>query len=362
MKISTIVLSCLLFISISVEAFAAPPDDALAPEFKEIAASINQWTGVAVSQCGRTFVSYPRWSDKVPVSVGELDPSGTPVPVPDAEWNSWKPGKKGHNHWVAVQSLTVDAKNRLWVLDSGNPEFKGVRPGGAKLVQLSIDGLEVKQVFRFNRPIVKNDSYLNDVRVDTRDETAYITDSGNGALIVLYLKSGSQRRVLDKHKSTQSEDIAVTINGKEWMKDGRKPTVHADGLALDLKNNLLYFQALTGRKLYRLKLSALRDPSLSAEELGKHIEEVLETGPSDGLLAGPDGAIYITSLEYNAIRRLSTDGTLQVMVKDSQLSWPDSMAWDPDGNLVVTTSRIHEGSPPLDVYKLFKLVIQNKTR
>lgn len=48
----------------------------------EVARSKRQWTGVAVSDSGRIFVNYPRWSDDVPVSVAELK-NDKPVPYPD---------------------------------------------------------------------------------------------------------------------------------------------------------------------------------------------------------------------------------------------------------------------------------------
>lgn len=56
----------------------------------EIARSEHrQWTRATVTRDGRIFVSYPRWSDNVFVSVGELLPSGEVRSYPDEDWNKW---------------------------------------------------------------------------------------------------------------------------------------------------------------------------------------------------------------------------------------------------------------------------------
>ena len=55
---------------------------------EQVAQSARQWTGIAVMPDGRIFVNFPRWSDDVPVSVGELRPDGSVRAFPNAEWNS----------------------------------------------------------------------------------------------------------------------------------------------------------------------------------------------------------------------------------------------------------------------------------
>jgi len=307
-------------------------------ELADIAASEYQWTGVAVSKGGRIFVNFPLWSDDAPVSVGELDELGEVIPYPDEAWNGWNPELDPREHFVCVQSVHIDRANRLWILDPAGPYLRGVMSRGAKLVQIDLDTDEIVRVYQFDSTIAGPASYLNDVRIEVKTNTAYITDSGTGAIVALDLNTGVSRRLLADHPSTKAEDVVPSIGGKELP-----IRVLADGIALDAKSGYLYYRALTGRTLYRIRTEKLRDSSIPGGELGSFVERIGESGPSDGLLFR-DGFVYLTSIEENAIRRMRPSGGLEVVVRDSLLEWPDSFALGPQGAIYVTASRI--GFPP----------------
>ena len=57
---------------------------------QEVAKFDHQVTGVTVSEDGRIFVNFPRWSEDVAVSVAEVMKDGSIKAYPNDEWNAWR--------------------------------------------------------------------------------------------------------------------------------------------------------------------------------------------------------------------------------------------------------------------------------
>ena len=316
----------------------------------ELATFEHQVTGVTVSEDGRFFVNFPRWTEDAPVAVAELRGDGELVPYPDARWNAWRNAKKNemtpHDHWVCVQSVVADGRGSLWVLDPAAPATSHLVPGGAKLVQVDLATDSVTRTIAFDEDVAPEGSYLNDVRFSPDGRWAYITDSGaKGAIVVVDLEHDDARRVLNGHETTMPEkDVVVKVDGKPLRQtDGRGAEFASDGIALSRDGRHLYWQALTGKTLYRIPTSALHDARLGDEALANRVEKVGENGVSDGLWIDEHGRMFISALEENAVkvRDLAGDGAPRVVAKDDRrLRWPDTFTEGPDGSIYVTASHI----------------------
>ncbi|MCT4638395.1 MAG: major royal jelly family protein [Bacteroidales bacterium] len=318
-------------------------------ELKVIASSDRQWTGVAVSSNERIFVNFPKWSDNVPVSVAEII-DGEVTPYPNSVWQN----DKGAKSFMAVQSVVVDKKNRLWILDTRNPQFKGVNKGGPILYQFNLKTNKLENEYRFGEGVFTPNSYFNDVRVDTRNDIAYMTDSGNGALIVLNLRDGESRRLLDNHYSTESEVDFLICDGINW-----KNSVHSDGIALSPDNKYLYYIALTGHTLYRISTADINNSDLSDDMLANRVEKVATIPATDGMMFDKMGNLWLGGLEDNSVNVLKSDGTIEKVIKDDIIRWADSFAIDKSGNIYFTTSQIHLPNEKRKQYQVLRLNKRN---
>lgn len=321
-----------------------------------VATNENLWTGVAVSRDGRIFANFPRMDTEViPYAVAEVSGSQA-TPFPNAEWNRWNPSLSPQDHFICVQSVYTDDQNFLWVLDPASPLMRGVVAGGAKLLKFDVNTRQLVQRIGFAEPIIFPTSYLNDVRIDTQRNVAYITDSGAGALIVVNLTTGRSRRLLGNDKTTKSENLPVVVEGRVWRDaSGALPSIDSDGLALSPQRDYVYYHALTATGLYRIATAALLDESLSETQLAQRIELVQRTEPIDGMLFDARGNLYLTYIQQNAVTRLTPGGQLQHLAQDPLLKWPDSFASGPDGTLYVTSSQLHipraERTEPFRIFR-----------
>lgn len=330
------------------------PDLVEVAQFKEA-----QVTGVTVSKDGRLFASFPRWRDDLPFSVVEIMKDGSFKPYPDKTWNSWN-GKPEKNKFTCVQSVFVH-ENSLFVLDPSSPEMKEV-VGKAKLFEFDLETNKLKQYWEFDEKVAPKNSYLNDLRIDENENMVYITDSGLGGLIVLDMTTGNSKRLLDKHPSTKSENVTLTVEKKEFtLADGTKPQIHSDGIALNPVDDKLYYHALTGYTLYRVPTSELKTDKKDETRLVKKVENLGATPAPDGMIFDKNGNLYMADLERNAISYRTPDGDMKILIQDERLKWPDSFTIDANNNLIFTDSLLQDapaGSPVEDMtFKIYKVAL-----
>jgi sugar lactone lactonase YvrE len=313
-----------------------------------------QPTGIAVTRSGRMFLSFPRLGRPMSEFTAAELRDGRLVPIPDAAMNRLDDRAPADRQLISVQSVQVDPADRVWLLDSGAVNFGPTRRGGPKLVGYDPATGRVFKTIVFGHEAAPTNALLNDVQFDLNrgpEGTAYITDAsdeGRNALLVVDLASGKTMRRLDGDRLVKAErnfkpDVEGRRLGMRTLPVGPSAplTLGADGIALSPDGRTLYWRSLAGHHLHSVPTDVLSDPSADDKRIKAAVRDHGNLGyASDGLAAGPDGSLYLTDYENNAIHRRTPDGRDVIIAQDPALIWPDSMSIS-NGRLYVTANQLN---------------------
>ena len=293
--------------------------------------------GVTTTPDGMTFITYPRQDKASGIEVGRLV-DNAPTPFPNAAWNGWAPGRDGHGVFVRANALRIGPDHMLWVVDAGAPGPGQMQvPGGAKVVRLDPRTGVVKAIFPLDGAI-KPKSYVDDIRFNGAH--AYLTDAGSpGGIIVLDLRSGQVRRVLDDDPSVTALK-AQTGEGRPLVDAKGAPVVfNADQLEVSPDGRWFYFQPATG-PLYRMETRYLDDATLPDAQLRGKVQLFAHTGATGGTAMDADGVIYAGDADHDAILKITPDGAVFTLVQDPRLVWVDAMWIDDKGELLAPAAQL----------------------
>jgi sugar lactone lactonase YvrE len=287
---------------------------------------------VAVNESGRVFFTvHPEARPQGNKLLEYVD--GASVPFPD--------GTSQQKLFDTVLGIVIDRYNRLWTIDHGN---HGMRT--ARLLAFDIETRELIHDQTFDKTIAPKGSFLQDLQVSADGRTVVIADASfwrkQPAIIVVDIESATARRVLESHPSVSAENYLIRNRDREMSFYGGIFSLRGgiDGIALDY--NWLYFGALSGSSLYRVRLSDIADPSTPDTQIAARVERVSEKPLSDGLSVDVNGHVYITDVEHNAIFRVDGNGELRTLIAAPQIRWPDALSFGPDGWLYVADSALSD--------------------
>ncbi|MBB3261540.1 sugar lactone lactonase YvrE [Paraburkholderia bannensis] len=321
------------------------------------------WNAVVVDSRNRVIVSSPRWTGSVGPAVAIAGERGELTPFPDASWNDWKPGSDASRCFVSVNAIHADANGDLWIVDTGSPDFGGSPiENGAKIVRIDPRTDAIKRVYILPEGALRTHTYVDDVRINGTH--AYLTDAGEGALLVLNLEDGSVRRHFDNAVFTHARpDDKIVVNGKVLAgADGKPLKVNADPLELSPDGRVLYFGPLSG-PMSQIETRYLDDESLGERTLAEHVTPwFADMPPVGGTAMDADGSLYYTPLADNSLMRRAPDGSISTVIRDSRLRWVDAPFIDGQGNIFLPVPQI-DGAPafnhgtstmkmPIELYRL----------
>ena len=309
----------------------------------EVVATLPQGPGnIAVTPAGRIIISNHQFYNP-DYRVLEVHRDGSTTPFPSRKW-SRAPGDDGIG-MNAVLGLRSDPRGVVWMLDNG-----GKVP---KVVAWDTRNNQLERVIHIPPPATRPGSFHNDLAVDLVNEALYIADIGGNrgpAIVVVDLKTGQSRRVLEKHQSVQAEDLPMVIEGRAvTIKNEAGKVVEArvgvNPISIDPTYTWVYFGAMHGDDLWRIRTVDLVNPSLSAAALGSRVERYGDKPISDGISIDTGGYVYITDVVNNAIGITGPEGTYRIYAQDkARLVWPDGISAGPDGWMYATVNQLHRSA------------------
>jgi sugar lactone lactonase YvrE len=310
----------------------------------EVVATLEQGPGnVAVTPGGRIILSQHQLFYSPELRVVKLLKDGRTVAFPNARWAK-APGLDGIG-LNSVLGIRSDRNGVVWMLDNG-----GTTP---RVVAWSTKSEKLHLIIPIRAPGTRPGSFHNDLAVDLANGALYLADFGGEegpSIVVVDLKTGKSRRTLEGHASVQAEDIETVIEGRaprQKQHDGslKEARVGLNPITIDAKSQWVYYGAMHSDDLWRVRTQDLRNPKLSAEELGRRVERYVTKAPSDGISIDDSGNVYVTDITRKAIGVTGPDGKYRVLVQDDeQLAWPDGISVGPDGWMYATVNKLNRSA------------------
>jgi sugar lactone lactonase YvrE len=237
----------------------------------------------------------------------------------------------------SVLGIRADERGLVWMLDNGMRN-KTTR----KLVSWDPKANNVERTIDLMKAS-PDDAFLNDLAVDRTHDAIYISDpagGNNAALIVVDLKTNTARRVLEGDVSVVPTELDLVIDGTPVqikLPDGKviKPHVGVNAIALDAKDEWLYFGPMHATKLYRARTSELLAGTAKPEFYA-------DRPITDGISIDDAGNIYLGDLANNALGVIDANRKYRELARG--FSWIDSFSYGPDGYYYIVVNQLHRSA------------------
>lgn len=268
----------------------------------------------------------------------------TSEPFPNSSWNS--PQRNTDHYLDDVLGIRNDSKGVVWMLDMGTRSK--ITP---KLVGWNTRLNRLEKIYHIPAPASIPTSQLNDFVIDEKrglvviadEDIAHGGDGSKAALVVLNMKTGKSRRLLQGHYSVVPERKPVIVDGKQLNIPGTtKPIlVGADGITMDERNEWVYYAPLNGTTLYRVRMDELAYSNMK----DIRVEQYAQKRNNGGLSIDTEGNIYLTYVGDKSIGVIPSGNKRSVIyVTDRAMVWPDGVSYNKDGYMYTGAAQLPDAA------------------
>jgi len=268
-------------------------------------------------------------------------------PFPNKAWNT--PRDTDDNYLSNVLGIRNDENGVIWMIDMA--QRNNVTP---KIVGWNTKTDKLERIYYLPKSSVPKIAQPNDMVVDTKHGYFIIADEGIGnggdgsqvAFIIVDMKTGKTRRILEGTRTTKPENTPTIIMGKHLAVNGKDLLVGNDGITADKDFEYIYYGPLNGTKIYRIKTLDLVNESFTNEDLDSKIETYSEKPNNGGMSIDVDGNIYLTALETNSVAVvLAKNKSVKTMTSNENMVWPDGVSYNHvDGYMYVSAAQVNKGA------------------
>lgn len=311
------------------------------------------------------YITVPRMKNGVPATLTRIpyNPKDSVNTAPLLEpYPSWEINVEGDcNSLQNVQNVEIDTKGYLYILDGGRTQTLVKSPSNICRPRLIIYDTKLNQTvttYIFPQDMTSFGSFLYDLVVDDVDGGyLYISDNSgiDPAIIVYSIKEGTAWIIRDQNSMKAAPEathfivngtaVSATIN-IAGIALGPRITVHGDHEIVS-QDRMVYYCPLSSYRLYSISSAVLRDRSSTAGISSQVKDLGSKASQTDGMIMDQNGVLYYGLLADNSIARWDSKTSFpesqKVITRDkAYLQWPDSLAFDMSGNLLVVTNKLQK--------------------